>query len=71
MAHFEKDQIVNVIKQYQFLLPTHPFEIKMVMHEAEYKTEVELNQDMIKKHNGQKPWFAHITSVQFNRELSK
>lgn len=44
------------------------------MHETEYKTEVELNLEMARENNsGQKQnlWFAHMTSIEFNRELSK
>ena len=43
----------------------------MIMHENQYKTEEELKQHMLTNHNGQNQWFAHMTSVEFGRELSK
>ena len=74
LSNFNSDQLVNVIKSYSYLLPFYPFEINLFMHEAEYKTEVELNLEMARENNsGQKQnlWFSHMTSVEFNRELSK
>ena len=35
---------MNVIDQYNFLLPIHQFKPEMIIHEPEYMTEVELSQ---------------------------
>jgi hypothetical protein len=75
LSNFSSDQLVNVIRSYSYmLLPYYPFEITLFMHESEYKTEVELNLEMARENNsGQKQnlWFTHMTSIEFNRELSK
>lgn len=71
LSNFTSDQLVNVVNNYSYLLPFYPFELNMFMHETEYKTEVELNLEMARCHNGQNLWFSHMNSIEFNRELSK
>ena len=71
LSCFSKKLIIKVIANYSYLLPKYPFELVLVMHENEYKTEEELKQEMSLRHNGQDLWFSNMTSVEFNRELSK
>lgn len=53
-----------VIEEYSnILLPYYPFELTMVMHESDYKTEEELKQQMTLNNNGQNLWFSHMNSV--------
>ena len=64
LAQFKLKDIKKVIKSYSdILLPRFPFELNMVMHENEYKTEEELKQRMALNTNGQNLWFSHMTSV--------
>lgn len=72
LAQFKTDQIKMVIEEYSnILLPCYPFELTMVMHENDYKTEEELKQQMALNSNGQSLWFSHMNSVEFSREMSK
>lgn len=72
LAQFKTDQIKMVIEEYSnILLPYYPFELTMVMHENDYKTEEELKQQMTLNNNGQNLWFSHMNSVEFSREMSK
>jgi predicted metal-binding protein len=68
LAQFTYEQIRKVIKEYSsILLPKFPFELSMIMHENDYKTEEELKQQMSLNSNGQNLWFSHMTSVEFSR----
>ena len=67
LACFQDDQLVNVIRNYHYLLPLFPFKLEMIMHENDFKTEVELNLEMQRRNNGQNQWFYHMNSVEFNR----
>jgi len=71
LSHFSTDQIVNVIENYNFLLPIHTFKPNLIIHEPDYMTEVELNQMILKAEKTQPQWFSDMTSIEFARELSK
>lgn len=72
LAQFTPQQIKMVIEEYSnILLPSYPFELTLVMHENDYKTEEELKQQMALNSNGQSLWFSHMNSVEFSREMSK
>ena len=64
MAQFKRKDVKKVIEKYSsIILPKYPFELNMVMHEGQYKTEEELKQQMALNSNNQNLWFSHMTSV--------
>jgi len=64
LAQFKYKDMKKVILKYSnIILPKYPFELNMVMHEGEYKTEEELKQQMALNSNNQNLWFSHMTSV--------
>lgn len=48
ISEFNENQIVEVIDQYSYLLPTYKYKPNLIIHEPDYMTEVELNQMILK-----------------------
>ncbi len=71
IAEFNASQIVEVINEYYFLLPTYKYRPNLIIHEPDYMTEMELNQMIFKAEKTQEQWFSDMTSIEFAREMSK
>lgn len=71
ISEFSPEQIVTVIEQYYYLLPTYQYRPKLIIHEPDYMTEVELNLMVLKAEKTQEQWFSDMTSLEFAREVSK
>lgn len=63
ISAFNENQIVQVINEYYFLFPTYKYKPKLIIHEPDYMTEVELNQMILKAEKTQEQWFSDMTSI--------